>query len=73
MTYDPSDAVIQRLVLLLRSGDPATRRNAAGALRLNGARALPALSELTHLLDDDDPLVQHEARRAIERLRTVAA
>lgn len=74
MSVSTSDVVIERLVLLLNSNDPTTRRNAVGALRLNGARALSALPELTRLLDhDDDPLVKQEVDRAIKRLRAIAA
>ena len=67
------DPLIQKLIARLRDGDPATRRNAAGALRLHGGRATVAIPELARLLTDEDPAVQAEAQRALDRLRTAAA
>ena len=57
----------------LTDSDPLTRRNAAGALRLHGARASAAIPILTTLVHDEDPRVRNEAERALNRLRTVAA
>ena len=68
-----TDTLINRLVLRLESADPITRLNAAGALRLNGRRAIAALPALERLLGDDDSRVRVEARNAIERLKQVAA
>ena len=67
------DALILKLIEKLGDADPLTRRNAAGALRLHGARAVAAIPALTTLLDDQDPRVRNEAERAIDRLRAVAA
>jgi len=65
--------LIQKLVARLSDEDPLTRRNAAAALRLHGRRAMAAIPELARLLADEDPAVQAEAQRALDRLRTVAA
>ena len=43
------DARIERLVRLLESKNPVTRRNAAGSLRLNQERAIDALPALMHI------------------------
>ena len=64
------DAQIQKLVELLESDDPITRRNAAGSLRLNRERAVEALPALLAHLHDDDPEVRDEIRRAVETLET---
>jgi HEAT repeat protein len=73
-TMNPQpDLLIRKLIEKLSDADPRTRRNAAGALRLHGARARAALPALTALLSDQDPRVRAEAERAVERLRTVAA
>lgn len=68
-----NDPLISRLVAQLQHQDPITRRNAVGALRLNGPRAAPAIPELVRLLGDEDPRVRAEARRALDRLRSAAA
>ena len=67
------DALIEKLVARLEDADPVVRRNAAGALRLHGRRAVDAIGKLRELLDDEDPIVREEAQRAIERLRLAAA
>jgi HEAT repeat protein len=67
------DALIWKLIEKLGDRDPRVRRNAAGALRLHGSRARDAVPTLTALLDDEDPMVRDEARRALDRLRAVAA
>jgi HEAT repeat protein len=67
------DPLIQKLIAKLHDEDPVARRNAAGALRLHGPRAAVAMPELARLLNDEDPKVQAEARRALDRLRTAAA
>ena len=67
------DALIHKLIARLKHQDPTTRRNAAAALRLHGARAVAAVAELTALLADNDPGVRREAQRALERLHAPAA
>ncbi len=71
--HKQADPLIQRLIARLRDEDPVARRNAAGALRLHGGRAMAAIPELVRLLSDEDPAVQAEAQRALNRLRTAAA
>ncbi len=67
------DPLIEKLIARLRDRDPVARRNAAGALRLHGLRATPAINALGTLLTDEDPRVRLEARRALDRLRAIAA
>jgi HEAT repeat protein len=62
------DLLITKLIERLTYDDPVTRRNAAGALRLHGNRAMAAIPALQHLLDDDNKGVRQEARRALNRL-----
>ena len=57
----------------LGDSNPLVRRNAAGALRLQGTRAVAAIPALSALLADQDVRVRNEAERAIEHLRLVAA
>jgi len=68
-----SDPLIRKLIEKLEDPSPAVRRNAAGALRLHGARAAEAIPALMPLLDDPDRIVQREAERALEQLRRAAA
>lgn len=68
MVDGQGDLLIQKLIERLSYEDPVTRRNAAGALRLHGERAVPAIPALTRLLEDNNPRVRNEARRALERL-----
>ena len=68
-----SDRLICKLIEKLRDPDPVARRNAAGALRLHGGRAVTALPFLMALLEDQDRRVKTEAERAIDRLRHAAA
>lgn len=68
-TTGQGDLLIGKLIDKLGDQDPATRRNAAAALRLHGARAVPAIPTLTALTDDEDPRVRQEANRALARLR----
>ena len=70
---DRSDPLIDRLIQRLDARDPAGRRNAAGALRLHGARAVGAIPALVRLLADEDDCVRNEARRALERIRRAVA
>jgi HEAT repeat protein len=67
------DLLICKLIQKLGDDDPRTRRNAAGALRLHGARAVIAIPALSTLLDDADPRVRQEAELALDRLRWAAA
>ena len=68
----PTDPIIKRLIDNLSDKDPRTRRNAAGALRLNGRRAVCAIPILVQLLEDKDHHVRKEAEQAIQRLKAVA-
>ena len=70
---DQPDPLITTLVQRLHDADPVARRNAAGALRLHGERAVSAISELSRLLADEDAKVRVEAQRALDRLRQAAA
>lgn len=67
------DPLILKLIEKLHDSDPITRRNAAGALRLQGARAAAAIEAIAELLADHDPRVRREAERAIDQLRLSAA
>jgi HEAT repeat protein len=67
------DLLILKLIQKLADADPIVRRNAAGALRLQGSRAAAALPALAALLTDQDARVRNEAERAIEHLRFSAA
>ena len=68
-----TDPLIQKLIDKLTDDDPRVRRNAAGALRLHGRRAVAAVPALETLLLDADMAVRREAERALDRLRTAAA
>lgn len=72
MTRQP-DLLILKLIEKLGDTDPITRRNAAGALRLQGFRAVAAIPAISALLTDEDPRVRSEAERAIDYLKLVAA
>ncbi len=67
------DLLILKLMEKLGDSDPLIRRNAAGALRLQGSRAVAAIPALSVLLADQDVRVRNEAERAIDHLRLVAA
>jgi HEAT repeat protein len=67
------DLLILKLIEKLGDADPITRRNAAGALRLQGFRAVAAIPAIAELLTDQDPRVRREAERAIDQLKLVAA
>ncbi len=67
------DLLILKLIEKLHDADPVVRRNAAGALRLQGVRAVAAITALSDLLSDADIRVRNEAERAIDHLRLVAA
>ncbi len=67
------DLLILKLIEKLRDADPITRRNATGALRLQGVRAVAAIPAISVLLTDQDSRVRIEAERAIDYLKLVAA
>jgi HEAT repeat protein len=67
------DLLIRKLIEKLADHDPRTRRNAAGALGLNGARSRAAIPALAALLGDEDARVRMEAERVLDHLRMVAA
>jgi hypothetical protein len=67
------DLLILKLMQKLSDADPLIRRNAAGALRLLGSRAVMAIAALATLLADQDVRVRNEAERAIDHLKHVAA
>ncbi len=67
------DLLILKLIDKLDDADPLIRRNAAGALRLQGLRAVAAIPALLALLSDLDPRVRNEAERALDHLRLSAA
>jgi HEAT repeat protein len=67
------DLLILKLMQKLGDSDPLVRRNAAGALRLQGSRAVAAIPALSALLADLDIRVRNEAERAIDHLRLAAA
>lgn len=74
MYMDPRpDLLILKLMEKLSDADPIVRRNAAGALRLQGSRAIAAIPAISVLLTDQDPRVRNEAERAIDLLKLVAA
>jgi HEAT repeat protein len=62
------DPLIERLIYKLNEADPVVRRNALGALRLNGPRAAPAIPLIARMLEDADPTVRGEAELALRRL-----
>ena len=68
MSMQP-DLLILKLIEKLSDSNPITRRNAAGALRLQGARAVVALPAISALLTDQDSRVRNEAERAVAHLR----
>jgi HEAT repeat protein len=67
MSIQP-DLLIRKLMEKLADHDPRVRRNAAGALRLHGRRAVAAIPALAKLLGDEDAAVRGEVERAIDHL-----
>jgi len=67
------DLLILKLIQKLDDADPVIRRNAAGALRMQGSRAVAAIPALSALLGDQDVRVRTEAERALDHLRLSAA
>jgi len=63
------DLLIRKLIEKLRDSDRRTRRNAAGALGMQGARALEAIPDLSALLSDSDPQVRATAETTLDHLR----
>jgi hypothetical protein len=69
-----ADPLIARLICALGAANCMTRKNAAGALRLHGPRAVTAIPSLRRLLaNEPEPQVQAEVRRALLRLQRSAA
>ncbi len=62
------DLLITKLIERLSYDDPLARRNAAGALRLHGDRAVSAIPALEKLLNDENKGVRQEVRRALDLL-----
>jgi HEAT repeat protein len=71
-TKEP-DLLIRKLIEKLDDKDPRVRRNATGALRMQGNKASAAVPAISRLLNDDDPRVRREAEQAIEQLGSVPA
>lgn len=67
------DLLINKLIEKLHDVDPLVRRNAAGALRMHGTRAIDALPSLRALTADADPRVRQEAEHAVERLGSLVS
>jgi HEAT repeat protein len=72
-TAKEPDLLIRKLMEKLSDKDPRVRRNATGALRMQGSKAAAAVPAISHLLNDEDPRVRREARQAIDELRPVPA
>ncbi len=64
--------LIRKLIEKLNDKDPRVRRNATGALRMQGTKAAAAVPAISRLLNDDDPRVRREAEQALEQLTPVA-
>jgi HEAT repeat protein len=73
MSFTQPDLLIRKLIEKLADRDPRVRRNAAGALRMQGRKAVTAIPEISRLLEDEDPRVRREAERAIEQLRPASS
>jgi HEAT repeat protein len=72
ISREPDLMLVRKLVEKLSDKDPRVRRNAAGALRMQGIKAVEAVPAITRLLDDEDPRVRREAEQAIEQITPVA-
>ncbi|MBN2577565.1 MAG: HEAT repeat domain-containing protein [Pirellulales bacterium] len=70
---DKPDLLISKLIEKLADSDPRVRRNATGALRMQGAKACAAISSIEPLLADPDPAVRREAERTLETLDALLA
>jgi HEAT repeat protein len=64
-----TDLLVLKLMEKLVDRDPRIRRNATGALRMQGRKAVPAIPAISRLTEDEDPWVRREAERALEALR----
>jgi len=60
--------LVRKLIEKLTDKDPRIRRNATGALRMQGSKAVLAVPAILRLLNDEDPRVRREAEQAIEQL-----
>ena len=67
------DLLVLKLMEKLADRDPRIRRNATGALRMQGWKAVPALAAISRLTEDEDPWVRREAERTLEELRPAPA
>jgi HEAT repeat protein len=70
---EPDLLLVRKLIEKLSDKDPRVRRNATGALRMQGAKAATAVSAISRLLNDEDPRVRREAERAVEQLSPMPA
>jgi HEAT repeat protein len=68
-----TDLLVLKLMEKLSDSDPRIRRNATGALRMQGLKAMPAIPAISRLIQDDDPWVRREAERTLEALRPMPA
>jgi len=69
---EPDRMLVRKLMEKLGDKDPRVRRNAAGALGMQGIKAIEAVPAITRLLDDEDPRVRREAEQAIEQIAPIA-
>jgi hypothetical protein len=67
------DLLVLKLMEKLADRDPRIRRNATGALRMQGPKAVHALAAISRLTDDEDVGVRREAERTLEALRPLPA
>jgi HEAT repeat protein len=67
------DLLVLKLMEKLSDRDPRIRRNATGALRMQGYKATPALPAISRLMQDEDPWVRREAERTLDELRPLPA
>jgi HEAT repeat protein len=67
------DLLVLKLMEKLADRDPRIRRNATGALRMQGTKAVPAIAAISRLTEDEDPCVRREAERTLEALRPMPA
>ncbi|MCC6124084.1 MAG: hypothetical protein IT426_03920 [Pirellulales bacterium] len=67
------DLLVLKLMEKLADRDPRIRRNATGALRMQGWKAVPAIAAISRLTEDEDPWVRREAERTLEVLRPMPA
>jgi hypothetical protein len=65
-TMDKPDLLILKLMEKLSDPNPRIRRNATGALRMQGVKAWAAIPAIQPLLADSDPAVRREAEQTLE-------